>query len=171
MLKTPMLELPSLNKRDSNCASLCILLLHFILFETHRPCGSHIKGYSHINFNFQWTYDIYSLVVCSHIVIIVLSCFRNVVKAFYNSSLLFEVLSVFGPLSEDVSNNYHICIIERNHTSNIRHIDMEHNLVTTIVALVRYVYPRSDLLAPLPGGSFLVWCLSKQHCILIHRSQ
>ena len=27
-------------------------------------------------------------------------------KAFYNSSLLFEVLTVFGPLSEDVS----ICI-------------------------------------------------------------
>lgn len=27
---------------------------------------------------------------------------KNVVKAFYNSSLLFEVLSVFGPLSEDI---------------------------------------------------------------------
>ena len=39
----------------------------------------------------------------THITLTLLIFFRNVVKAFYNSSLLFEVLTLFGPLSEDVS--------------------------------------------------------------------
>ena len=72
----------------------------------------------------------------THITLTLLIFFRNVVKAFYNSSLLFEVLTVFGPLSEDVS----ICI--GNYCSSLCVADKLYYLVNFALPSVGKLVPR-----------------------------
>ena len=67
-------------------------------------------------------------------------------KAFYNSSLLFEVLTVFGPLSEDVSvciGNYcsSLCVARKLYLVNFESPSVS-NLVPRVAEHIRSLLKR-----------------------------